>query len=279
MQRQQRLFRRTALERLSSPEQLDLLMQVTSPRAWVTLLGLVLILSALAVWGFVGSIPTVVTGEAILLTGGASITSVAAPVTGLLTDIYVNVKDPVVLNQVIARIRQNDGISLPIVSPVSGRVIEILASSGDFLSQGETLLSIEPSGNDTDLQAIIYLSATDGKKVAPGMQVQIVPATVRAEEVGVMLAWIVSVDEFPESTRSMNQILQNQDLTDYFFNATEGAPIEVRADLIPARNTPTGYKWTTPLGPDTEIRSATLAQATIIIREQAPINLILGGNE
>jgi hypothetical protein len=33
------------------------------------------------------------------------------------------------------------------------------------------------------------------------------------------------------------------------------------------------------MGPDTEIRSATLAKATIIIREQAPINLILGGNE
>jgi multidrug resistance efflux pump len=279
MQRQQRLFRRTALERLSSPEQLDLLMQLTSPRAWITLLGIVCVLGALIVWGAVGSIPIVVAGEAILLTGGESITSVAAPVTGLLTDVYVNVKDPVVLNQIIARIRQNDGTSLPIVSPASGRIIETLVSSGEFLSQGETLLSIEPSSDDTDLQAIIYLSATDGKKVAPGMQVQIVPATVRAEEVGVLLAWVVSVDEFPESTRSMNQVLQNQDLTDYFFNSTEGAPIEVRADLIPARNTPTGYKWTSPMGPDTEIRSATLAKATIIIREQAPINLILGGNE
>lgn len=279
MQQRQRLFRQTALERLSSPEQLDLLMQITSPRAWIILFGLILLLGTLVVWGFVGSIPIVVTGEAILLRGGASITSIAAPVSGLLNDIYVNVKDTVVFNQPIARIQQNDGTTQAILSAASGRVIEILASSGDFLTQGETLLVIEPTGDDTDLQAIIYLSATDGKKVTPGMQVQIQPVTVRAEEVGVMLGWVVSVGEFPESTRSMMQILQNEDLVDYFFNSTIGAPIEIRADLIPSRKTPTGYKWTTPLGPDTEIQSATLAQATIIIREQAPINLILGGSE
>ena len=34
------IFRKVALERLSSPEQLDQLMQVTSPKGWLALAGL-----------------------------------------------------------------------------------------------------------------------------------------------------------------------------------------------------------------------------------------------
>ena len=33
------LFRKSAVEKLSSPEQLDVMMQVTSPKGWVALTG------------------------------------------------------------------------------------------------------------------------------------------------------------------------------------------------------------------------------------------------
>ncbi len=64
------IFRKTALERLSSPEQLDQLMQVASPKNWAALLTLLFLLGVALVWGVEGSIPTKVDGQAFLSARG-----------------------------------------------------------------------------------------------------------------------------------------------------------------------------------------------------------------
>lgn len=276
---QQRLFRKSALERLSSPEQLDQLMTVTSPRAWLALLGLMVVLASVVVWGFVGSIPTTVAGEGILLRGGEGISSISAPVAGRLSDIYVSVDDIIENGQVLARIQREDtGENARLIANQPGRIIEIRVSQDDFVSLGDPMIILEPTGDDViDLEAIIYLPATEGKNVRPGMRVQIAPTTVQVEESGVMLGWVKAVGEFPESRESVARVLENPELVERFFTATDGAPIEVRVDLIPSRETVSGFKWSSPQGPDVEIRSGTLASANIIIQDEPPVNLIFPG--
>ena len=68
MQRQ--IFRQVALERLSSPEQLDQLIPITSSRGWLALAGLIAIIIAALVWSFVARLPTQVAGQGLLLRGG-----------------------------------------------------------------------------------------------------------------------------------------------------------------------------------------------------------------
>ncbi|WNV03566.1 NHLP bacteriocin system secretion protein [Candidatus Methylospira mobilis] len=64
------LFRKSALQQLSAPEQLDQLMQVTSRRGWIALSGLMLALAATLFWSVFGSIPTRIAGQGILLKRG-----------------------------------------------------------------------------------------------------------------------------------------------------------------------------------------------------------------
>jgi hypothetical protein len=61
------LFRRKALEKLQAPEQLDQLLTVTSPQAWLVLLGLATILIAAIVWAFVGNVETALEGNGMIL--------------------------------------------------------------------------------------------------------------------------------------------------------------------------------------------------------------------
>jgi HlyD family secretion protein len=68
----QPLFRKVAIERQASPEQLDVLMQITSPRGWLALLGLGAILLGALSWGVLGSISDTVTGQGILSQAGAA---------------------------------------------------------------------------------------------------------------------------------------------------------------------------------------------------------------
>ena len=99
------IFRKVALERLSSPEQLDLLMQVTNTRSWIALTGLALLLAASVVWGFVGSVPTKVQAQGVMIRAGG-VFDVYAPGTGQLSEILVKEGDAVSVGQVVARVAQ-----------------------------------------------------------------------------------------------------------------------------------------------------------------------------
>lgn len=100
------IFRKVSLERLSSPEQLDQLVQVTNPRGWLALAALgAMLLTALG-WGIWGSIPAEATGEGILIRqGGVSDLVVAA--NGQVEDVLVKVGDVIAKGQTVARIRQD----------------------------------------------------------------------------------------------------------------------------------------------------------------------------
>ncbi|MBP5972051.1 NHLP bacteriocin system secretion protein [Brasilonema sp. CT11] len=61
-----RLFREEALEQLSSPEQLDQLMQVTSQQVWLPLISMGFLVVIAGIWSVVGRIPLTVTGSGVL---------------------------------------------------------------------------------------------------------------------------------------------------------------------------------------------------------------------
>lgn len=79
------LFRETALQNLSSPEQLDQLIKITRPRAWLVLatLGFVLVITVL--WSVFGSLPSTLTGQGIIVRHGGTY-NIAALGNGVILD-------------------------------------------------------------------------------------------------------------------------------------------------------------------------------------------------
>ena len=99
------IFRKAALERLASPEQLDQLARVTTPVGWVSLLALGLLVFSVVIWSVYGKISTVARGGGILIkTGG--VVSVVAPVAGSISHVYVEEGDLVKKGQIIGRMAQ-----------------------------------------------------------------------------------------------------------------------------------------------------------------------------
>jgi HlyD family secretion protein len=82
-----RIFRQVALERLSSPEQLDRLITVASPLGWTALLAIVVVLSAIVVWGIFGRVATRVEGSGILVSRGGQLFDAKAPAAGTLASV------------------------------------------------------------------------------------------------------------------------------------------------------------------------------------------------
>lgn len=405
------IFRKVSLERLSSPEQLDLLMRVTSPKGWVALIALCALVVMAIYWGFFGSIPTKVKGTCILMstTGTGEIVS---PGVGRVTDISVNAGDNIHQGQIVARIDRFDALdqiriieaklhelkaqetklkdisskseqqqtayllaseknlnnrvhsqedhlnaletkiqaqaelleqglitkqtwlgtkleyantqqeianahnetlkinvsrtdmykqiqneltsisiqinetsrnlanqlrsyneSTLVYSPYDGRVLEIRLSENALINAGVAMLTIEQTGISNEIEARVYITPQDGKKIKINMDVQISPSTVKPEEFGFMLGKVRSVSQFPSSADTAMNDLRNDSLVKTLFQ--DGSPITMRADLMHTNATSSGYKWSSPKGPETKIESGTLCSATITVRKDRPIGLVI----
>lgn len=99
------IFRKVALERLSSPEQLDRLMTVTSPRGWIALGGFCLIVFFALLWSIFGRIPTTIEGTGILMSSGG-IREVEVVGAGVVSDVRVEVGDSVARGDLMAVVGQ-----------------------------------------------------------------------------------------------------------------------------------------------------------------------------
>lgn len=105
--KEREIFRKVALERLSSPEQLDTVMQVTHPQTWLALVGVLIIVVTVTIWGFLGSIPTKVQAQGVLIKPGG-VFDIFATGSGRLVTMTVSEGDTVKRGQVIATIDYPD---------------------------------------------------------------------------------------------------------------------------------------------------------------------------
>jgi HlyD family secretion protein len=100
------IFRKVALERLSSPEQLDQLLQVTDAKGWLALTALGALLLVGLGWGIFGTVPTEASGASILIRSGG-VTAVVPAGSGQVTAVAVRVGQRVEKGTVVAQIRQD----------------------------------------------------------------------------------------------------------------------------------------------------------------------------
>ena len=99
------LFRKSALDKLASPERLDVLMEVTSPKGWVALLTIGSLLVGLVIWSVFGSIPERINGAGILIRGGG-LRQLRASGDGTLMKFTLQLNDQVKEGQVVGEISQ-----------------------------------------------------------------------------------------------------------------------------------------------------------------------------
>lgn len=100
------LFRETALQNLSSPEQLDQLIKITQPRAWLVLATLGFVLCAGLLWSVFGSLPSTLSGQGIIIRQGGTYNIVSLG-SGVLTHFdSFKTGQPIRKGQVLAHVGQ-----------------------------------------------------------------------------------------------------------------------------------------------------------------------------
>jgi HlyD family secretion protein len=164
-------------------------------------------------------------------------------------------------------------------SPYDGHIVELKVNPGDVVTKTMPLAGMLPLGSDdgTNLRAVLFSPPADGKKVRPGMDVQIEPSTVRKEEFGFIIGKVVDVAEIPSTSQGMMRVLKNARLVDAL--SGRSAPFQIVVELQRSDKTPSGFKWSSSTGPKIRINSGTPCSAEIAVRYQRLISLAIPAME
>jgi HlyD family secretion protein len=162
MSEREGLFRKSALEKLSSPEQLDVTMQVTSPMGWVALGGVSVLLAFAAIWSVVGRIGIKVDGQGILIRG-ATVYEVTAGAEGRLTDVLVKAGDTVKVDQVIAHMAQPE-----LQLKIENTKAQLVQLEGQTKESGSSGTSVN-AGYQAQLRELREKVAVQQRLVAKGL--------------------------------------------------------------------------------------------------------------
>jgi multidrug efflux pump subunit AcrA (membrane-fusion protein) len=268
---QKSLFREEAMDKMLSPDELDRLMPVTSPRGWLALIGLLALVAAAVVWGVFGTIPVQLSGDKGILLGGDSRSQAVSQISGLVTDVRVKIGDDVQEGQVLARVGFAGGAETDVVSLFDGRVDEILIEKGVLLERGQSVAVIKERYEP--LQAFVFVPGEQSKQLKKGMQVHVLPSTVKAEEHGFIQGEVTSVSKFPVTEVGMYLLLENQSLVDELRTGSNQYRVDIK--LLKDPSTPSGFKWSSSQGPPFSITRGTLCTATFVLGEERPVNLVL----
>ncbi|QDU94144.1 biotin/lipoyl-binding protein [Lignipirellula cremea] len=254
------IYRQEALDRLSSPEQLDMLMPVTSARSWIALAGVGVLLAMGLIWGIFGRIASTVDGTGLLVrTNGAD--WVTTPFAGVVERLEVTEGDLVKKGDSLLSVGYLSDTGIPSVhvvkSPRAGRVLDIPVFVGDEVSNRTDLVYVEtPSA---PLHATIFVEAISGYKINKGMKVRLLPATEDEYSSNRLAGVITKAGKFPVSSSGMLRIVQNEDRVRAL--QMRGPNLQIDVEVTGDPNDPAFGK----------IFSGTPCSAVITTDEHAPI--------
>lgn len=344
------IFRKSALDRIASLDQLDQTMTVVKPSNVLGIISVGILVIAAMLWGFFGSVPDTVKGSGVLVNID-HVVSVKYSYQGAIKNIFVSRGDKVYSGQIIARIERQDILdqirvqekklegfqimkdmitsahknggnksqvlkrlydqgliteneyvnsrqteinidqqitetkqqilvlnenyqtSTQVLANCTGVIMEVPVRRGDYIQPGGTIAVIESSNNAAAIEALIYFSGADGKKILPGMKIGIVPTTVKQEEYGYIQGLITDVSPFPVSDNYLLSSLQNTSLATTFHQIPN--PIEVKVSIIPDPTTYSGYKWSSSKGPAQKIGAGYMCTATVTTSSKHPVELLI----
>ena len=140
------LYRKTALEKLSSPEQLDREIVIVSPSFYLAVLGAALIIISALVWSIFGKLPLYVSANGIYMNRGG-IHSVYSDQPGMVDEILVETGEEVKKDQVIVVLSSRE----------AKHTLEELEKRRTFVEE-VTLNSLNDVATD-DNKALLYLKS------------------------------------------------------------------------------------------------------------------------
>lgn len=175
----------------------------------------------------------------------------------------------------ISKLEMQLGGNSQIISQHTGRILELTVNPGQVVNAGTRLGSLEAEQPSNKLVGVTYFAIGDGKKIQPGMTLQITPQTVKRERFGGILGTVTTVSPFPITKEAAANVVGNSELVEGLMSDKQSGVMQVSADLKLDSTTTSGYMWSSSQGPRLKISPGTTTVVRVKVEERAPITFVL----
>lgn len=263
------LYRKSALDKISSPEQLDKELRITSPKSWLALMAITVMILVTVVWSFLGTIPETITVKGTIVSSTVGSNSVYTQDTGTVVSLRVRAGDTVHLGDPVMTYRNAANEIVVVYSDQVGTVSELVVKKDDKFTPGKDVIRVIPVSQAPQM-AVCYVPIAQAKKLQRGMTVNIRLDSLDSNAYGNMVARVVNIDAYATPSAGMSSVLgSNNNLETQFTKG--GAVVAVACEFYPDSTTASGYFWTNPKGKTVNVQNGSLITARIVTEEVPPI--------
>jgi multidrug resistance efflux pump len=305
---EKQIFSKAALDKLRSPERLDMMLPITSPIGWMSLAAIGVLLFSVILWSIFGAFTIKADGMGLIL-DSAGVVNVSHISGGKIDKIYVKTGSHVKRGDLIAQIEQADqsadtrmskysmglatsdrdamervyqygakrnqqNVAENIYSDYDGIVDEVMVSKGSIISNGTPICSIRLTQNRDELTGVLYVPVDKGKRIESGMSIQLAPNGVDTSQSGSLIGVVRSVSQYPVQAQVIENSLGNAQLAQWIQQSQNSALMEVKFDLVKDEDSESGYLWTSVIGEHKPITAGSFCTGSIIIDRKPPIEKV-----
>lgn len=267
------LYRKSSLDKLSNPEQLDRRIKISSPLSWLALIAVLLIIVATVVWSIFGTLPTTETVSGMIVST-SNVNAVYSENTGTLEKYCKEIGNSVKNGEKIAEIKLDDGTVKNVVADRDGVLSVLSLEVGTPVLAGSEVARITPK--DVGNQAVVcYVPLAYAQKFEKGMEVLVYPTSVDSQKYGHMEAEIISVDDYATNANSLAYIFGTGNMVAEQF-AANGPIVSIVCKIKSDDSTKSGYYWSSKNAKNLTVSNGTVISAKIVVEECAPITKLIG---
>jgi len=159
---------------------------------------------------------------------------------------------------------------------ISGRVVEITTSVGDFLSPGAPVILVQPDPDEDKMNFVVFISSEQVKPVSLGMRTELEVSAFPPTKYGKLVAEVSGVSPMPMSSSGLMKELRNDQLVSQVAQA--GSPFMVNVDIL--RDADTGdFLWSSASAKKRRLQGGMVGEGSSITRYERLIWLLLPQTE
>ena len=266
------LYRKSALEKLSSPEQLDKVLRLSSPLSWLVLVGITLIVIVVIIWSIVGRIPITVTASGEIASVQSDTITIYANEPGTVRSIDRDIGTEINFGDTLMTYQNENGVGQNVIlySDQRGYLKKTLVEVGASFKEGDALFKLSPiiSYPETSLVVVCYVPSDkipDMRRNYRDLELNVYPEGIESQSKGYMQARVINIDSRSTSVGGGDGTSGNQS-----FVVVTCELFPQKPDMIP-KGAKNNFYWTNKKGYGEEVRSGTHVTVKIVVDKKAPI--------
>lgn len=299
------IFRKAALDTMSTPEQLDKQVKIMHPSVWVIYAAFVTALITFIVWSFTYKITNGINMSGVVFTN-ANIINSTAERECIVTDVLVSGGDYVDIGDIIAVVSNEEllekidekrlslagleegsaeyeaisnqidelvdtYVATTVIKSSSSGYVQSVKAVGSALQAGDSISAVMSDSGYNEVVA--YVPMQTANNLGLGMTAQVSPSYAAREEYGYMSGIVTSISGTPVSEEGIISKMGTMSYVEGIM--PEGSCVEVRIRLDIDDDSANMYKWSNSKGEMLPVELGTQCSIIVVTNEYLPVELLV----